>query len=102
MAKTKLTKTAVDGANARGEDYELRDTTVPGFLVKVTPAGRKISCCNTAPTRASAGNCHRRYGEYHGRASPVDRPRIGSRHPHGRDPSAAKSGGAAGGRHAEL
>ena len=40
MAKIKLTKTAVDAANPKERDYELRDTTIPGFLVKVTPAGR--------------------------------------------------------------
>ena len=42
MAKIKLTKTAVDAANPQERDYELRDTTIPGFLVKVTPVGRKI------------------------------------------------------------
>jgi len=42
MAKIKLTKTAVDGATFGDKDYELRDTVVPGFLLKVTPAGRKI------------------------------------------------------------
>jgi integrase len=42
MAKIKLTKTVVDSATLRTEEYELRDTIVPGFLLKVTPAGRKI------------------------------------------------------------
>jgi hypothetical protein len=42
MAKIKLTKTAVDAATPKDRDYELRDTLVPGFMVKVTPAGRKI------------------------------------------------------------
>jgi integrase len=42
MAKLKLTKTAVETAIARDSDYELRDATVPGFLLKITPAGRKI------------------------------------------------------------
>lgn len=41
MPKIKLTKTAVDAATAQERDYELRDTMVPGFLVKVTPTGRK-------------------------------------------------------------
>ncbi len=41
MAKIKLTKTAIDAAIVGVKDYELRDTMVPGFLVKVTPAGRK-------------------------------------------------------------
>ncbi len=42
MAKIKLAKTAVDAAIFRSKEYELRDTIVPGFLLKVTPAGRKI------------------------------------------------------------
>jgi integrase len=42
MPKVKLTKTAVDTAGPRARDYELRDTLVPGFLLKVTPTGRKI------------------------------------------------------------
>lgn len=42
MPKIKLTKTAVDAATPQERDYELRDTTIPGFLVKVTPTGRKI------------------------------------------------------------
>jgi integrase len=42
MSKVKLTKTAVDSAVPRARDYELRDTLVPGFLLKVTRTGRKI------------------------------------------------------------
>ena len=42
MAKIKLTKTAVDAATAKDRDYELRDTIIPGFMLKVTPAGGKI------------------------------------------------------------
>ena len=42
MAKVKLTKTAVEAATFAAKAYELRDTVVPGFLLKVTPAGRKI------------------------------------------------------------
>lgn len=42
MAKIKLTKTVVDTAATKDRDYELRDTIVPGFLLKVTPAGGKI------------------------------------------------------------
>ncbi|PRD41053.1 integrase [Phyllobacterium phragmitis] len=42
MAKIKLTKTAVDAATPQERDYELRDTIIPGFLVKVTPTGRKV------------------------------------------------------------
>ncbi|WP_119304734.1 tyrosine-type recombinase/integrase [Dongia deserti] len=42
MAKIKLTKTAVDAATFGAKEYELRDSIVPGFLLKVTPAGRKI------------------------------------------------------------
>ena len=42
MGKTKLTKTVVDAAIFGTKEFELRDTVVPGFLLKVTPAGRKI------------------------------------------------------------
>ncbi|OYX32228.1 MAG: integrase [Brevundimonas subvibrioides] len=42
MPKIKLTKTAADAATAGKEPYELRDTMIPGFLLKVTPTGRKI------------------------------------------------------------
>ncbi|MGQ0697544.1 tyrosine-type recombinase/integrase [Panacagrimonas sp.] len=42
MAKIKLTKTAVDAAQPKTCDVELRDTIVPGFMCKVTPAGRKV------------------------------------------------------------
>ncbi|QUD86063.1 tyrosine-type recombinase/integrase [Phenylobacterium montanum] len=41
MPKLKLTKTAVEGAVPKANDYDLRDTSVPGFLLKVTPSGRK-------------------------------------------------------------
>lgn len=41
MPKIKLTKTVVDAARADQEPYELRDTVIPGFLLKVTPTGRK-------------------------------------------------------------
>ena len=42
MGNTKLTKTVVDAVTLRMKEYELRDTVVPGFLLKVTPAGRKV------------------------------------------------------------
>jgi integrase len=42
MPKLKLTKTTLDSAQPDQKDYELRDTTIPGFLLKVTPTGRKI------------------------------------------------------------
>lgn len=42
MPKIKLTKTGADAAMAGKEPYELRDTIIPGFLLKVTPTGRKI------------------------------------------------------------
>ena len=42
MPKIKLTKTVADASTAGKEPYELRDTIIPGFLLKVTPAGRKI------------------------------------------------------------
>ncbi len=42
MAKTKITKSAVDAAQPQAQAIELRDTLVPGFLCKITPAGRKV------------------------------------------------------------
>ena len=42
MAKIKLTKTAVETAQRQAQAVELRDTVVPGFLCKITPAGRKV------------------------------------------------------------
>ena len=42
MATIKLTKTAVDSATPKSKDYELRVTAIPGFLLKVTPTGRKV------------------------------------------------------------
>ena len=42
MAKIKLTKTAVETAQPEAQAVELRDTLVPGFLCKITPAGRKV------------------------------------------------------------
>ncbi|EOU1352873.1 tyrosine-type recombinase/integrase [Pseudomonas aeruginosa] len=42
MAKIKLTKSAVDAAQPQAQPFELRDTLVPGFLCKITPASRKV------------------------------------------------------------
>ena len=42
MPSMKLTKSAVDSARPDSTDFELRDTVVPGFLCKITPAGRKV------------------------------------------------------------
>lgn len=41
MAKIKLTKSAVDAAHPRAQAVEHRGTLAPGFLGKITPAGRK-------------------------------------------------------------
>jgi hypothetical protein len=42
MPKIKLTKSVADAAFPKDRDYDLRDTVVPGFMLKVTPTGRKI------------------------------------------------------------
>ena len=42
MPSLKLTKSAVDSARPDTRDYEIRDTIVPGFFCKITPAGRKV------------------------------------------------------------
>lgn len=41
MPKTKLTKTVAGTAEPKTKIYEIRDTTVPGFLLKIMPSGRK-------------------------------------------------------------
>lgn len=41
MPKLKLTKAVVNAAQSETTPYELRDTMIPGFLLKVTPTGRK-------------------------------------------------------------
>ena len=42
MPRLKLTKTIVDAAQPKKDPYELRDAAIPGFLLKVTPKGRKV------------------------------------------------------------
>jgi hypothetical protein len=56
MAKIKLTKSAVDALQPQAQPVELRDTQVPGFLCKVTPAGRKVFM---QQYRANAGERHK-------------------------------------------
>jgi integrase len=42
MPRLKLTKTVADSAQPEKDPYELRDAAIPGFLLKVTPTGRKV------------------------------------------------------------
>lgn len=42
MSSYKLSKPVVDAAQAKSKDYELRDSEIPGFILKVTPKGRKV------------------------------------------------------------
>jgi len=42
MTRLKLTKTVVDSAQPERDPYEIRDAAIPGFLLKVTPTGRKV------------------------------------------------------------
>jgi integrase len=42
MPRLKLTKTVVDSARPEKDPYEIRDAAIPGFLLKVTPTGRKV------------------------------------------------------------
>ena len=42
MPRLKLTKTVVETAQPEKDPYELRDAAIPGFLLKVTPIGRKV------------------------------------------------------------
>ena len=55
MAKIKLTKSAVDAAQPQAQPIELRDTLVPGFLCKITPAGRKVFMLQYSPAKFGAG-----------------------------------------------
>jgi len=41
-ARIKLTKFAVDAAKPQAQAVEVRDTVAPGFLCRITPAGRKV------------------------------------------------------------
>jgi hypothetical protein len=56
MPRLKLTKTVVETAQPEKDPYELRDAAIPGFLLKVTPTGRKSSGWPMSPTTASAAN----------------------------------------------
>ena len=56
MARIKLTKSAVDAAKPQAQAIELRDTVVPGFLCKITPAGRKVFMLQYRRTPASAAS----------------------------------------------
>ncbi len=42
MAKIRLTKSAADAAQPQAQAIEVRDTLIPGFLCKITPACRKV------------------------------------------------------------
>lgn len=42
MPRMKLTKTAAETAVPAAKDYIIHDTATPGFLLKVTPGGRKM------------------------------------------------------------
>lgn len=58
MPRVKLTKTVVDSAKPERDPYEIRDAAIPGFLLKVTPAGRKVFMvayvCNNGQRRKPA------------------------------------------------
>lgn len=54
MAKIKLTKSAVDAAQPQAQTIELRDTLAPGFLCKMTPAGRTLFMLTSSATRTGA------------------------------------------------
>ena len=41
VPKSKLTKSVADAAVRRSTTFEIWDTIIPGFFLKVTPAGRK-------------------------------------------------------------
>ena len=91
MARIKLTKSAVDAAKPQAQAIELRDTVVPGFLCKITPAGRKVFMLqyrtNAGERRKPAWpvrRTDRRAGPCHGAG-------VAGRGAPGGDPSAAKA-----------
>jgi len=43
--KRKITQTAIEAAKPKSKAYEIRDTNVSGFLVRVQPSGRKTYYC---------------------------------------------------------
>lgn len=42
MPRLKPTKNVVDSARPQKDPYKIRDAAIPGFLLKVTPTGRKV------------------------------------------------------------
>ena len=85
MAKIKLTKSTVDAVQAQPHRVELRDTLVPGFMCKVTPAGRKVFMLQY---RTNAGERRKPalglYGGTDRRASPLTGADLAGRGPPGR------------------
>jgi hypothetical protein len=43
MPSLKLAKTVVGSARPEEDPYEIRDAAIPGFLLMVTPTGRRSS-----------------------------------------------------------
>ena len=83
MPSIKLTKSVVDTARPTARDYEIRDTIIPGFFCKITPAGRKtfmplVSHAYRRAPEAGAGHPrpdHRRPGAQTCSGFPRLRPR---------------------------
>ena len=92
MPKLKLTKTIVDAAQPKKDPYELRDAAIPGFLLKVTPKGRKVFMvayvANNGQRRKPAIG---RFGEITVEQARSYRPGLVGRRPQGKDPSAEKA-----------
>jgi hypothetical protein len=64
MSKVKLTKTVIDSAKPGAKDYEIRDTIIPGLLLKVTPPGRKVfMLCYVAASAQRRKPAIGRFGE---------------------------------------
>ena len=77
MPRLKITKTVVDTARPEKEPYELRDAAIPGFLLKVTPTGRKLfMVAYVASNGQRRKPAHRPLWRDHGRAGPRDCPGL--------------------------
>ena len=43
--KRAITQTTIEGAKPKAKAYEIRDTKVAGFLIRIQPSGRKTYYC---------------------------------------------------------
>ena len=59
MPNPKITKTDVDGADAKPDDYFVWDSELTGFGLKVSKGGRKTYVCQYRTVGGRAGDSRR-------------------------------------------